>query len=44
MQNHIALEDSHQNIFLLNREFLPSKMPPGEYMLVRSVRYIGNFY
>lgn len=44
MENHLALEDGHGNTFIINGDSLPSPMPEGEYVVVRSIRYIGNFY
>lgn len=42
--NHLPLEDSHGNTFMLSRNYLPHSMPLGEYVIVRGIRYIGNFY
>ncbi len=44
MENHKVLEDGNGNTFIISRDCLPDPLPKSEYVIVRSIRFIGNFY
>ena len=44
MSEHLAFADAHGNRFVIARDCLPAVLPASEYLFVRNVRFIGNFY